>query len=65
MDFDRLFTIIVATVLCVIVVSASSCSINRTSKIAEMVKGGADPIRAACALRGEGSEPICVLAVVK
>jgi len=39
-------------------------NVNNTNKITEMVKGGANPIEAACALRGYDSST-CTLRAVK
>lgn len=47
---DRLIIKMVTVFLMTIVVSASGCSINKQNKLAEMVKAGNDPQKAACAV---------------
>ena len=48
-----------------LVTSISAAHIGNSRLIAQMVKDGADPIRAACAIRGDGRDPLCILSVGK
>jgi len=40
----------ITVLLCVTIISASGCSINKQNKLADMVKAGQDPQNAACAI---------------
>lgn len=48
--------------LCTLVLAISSCTVKQSKLIAQMAEKGEDPMRAACAVRGSGSEPWCVIA---
>lgn len=47
---EKLIIKMVTVFLTTIVISASGCSINQQNKLAEMVKAGQDPQKAACAV---------------
>ena len=40
----------ITVLLCITIISASGCSINKQNKLADMVKAGNDPQKAACAV---------------
>lgn len=42
----------VAAAFCVLIVSIGSCTSYQTHKVGEVIKGGADPLRARCGLLG-------------
>ena len=48
--------------LCTVIISASGCSINKQNKLADMVKAGNDPQKAACAVyfaESQSEQVIC------
>lgn len=54
--------------LCTVIISASGCSINKQNKLAEMVKAGNDPQKAACAVyfgESQNEQVICGLIASK
>lgn len=69
MDTDKVLAIILPVSVCLIVACFSSCTvqINKADNnaITEMVKNGADPISAKCAVKGEGSSESCVISAMK
>lgn len=50
----RIWTIVATGLVC-IVMSLSSCNMYEKNKIAEVIKGGTDPIEARMALSGDGT----------
>lgn len=72
MDNDQKFWVsiwaIVATFILAMSIALSAFNANQDALLHEMVKKGADPIIAACALKGPSgasAAPICILAVKK
>jgi hypothetical protein len=57
--------VICAIVLCTLIAVPAACTVRQTQAIAEMVEKGADPLKAACAIRGNGNEPWCVISANK
>ena len=58
---------IVAAAFSVLVVTIGACNVNQHYKIAELVAGGADPIKAQCAIYGvsSGNAAVCGAETVK
>lgn len=55
-----------AVTLCVFTLTVAGCVSNERAVLARMVKNGADPMRAACAIGADARSGICaVLAVTK
>lgn len=54
---------LVAVVVCVLIATVGGCSIHKQSKVAELVKGGTDPIKASCGLGGVTSSNAAICAV--
>ena len=46
--------------LFIVAASLTTCEINRTHRLAEMVQAGADVSAASCALGGHGSANSCI-----
>lgn len=65
---ERLIIKAITVVLMTSVISTSGCSVNKQNKLAEMIKAGNDPQKAACAVYfGESSneQVICNLIASK
>ena len=56
-----------ATAFSVVILTAGGCTAHQQYKIAELVAGGADPIKAQCAIYGinNGNAAVCGAAAVK
>ena len=56
-----------AAAFSVVVLTIGGCTVNQSNKIAELVKGGTDPIKAECAITGIASSNIwaCVAVGMK
>lgn len=46
---------IVAAVVVTLILTVGGCTVNQQFKIAELVAGGADPLKAQCAIYGAGN----------
>lgn len=59
---DNLVTICVALVCIVLAASPVACSMNDNYAVTEMVRSGANPMDAKCAVKALGSpDPFCIL----
>lgn len=54
-----------AVALVLIVLTVAGCNARQVTAIERLVKDGADPVKAACAIQGSGSSPACVIAATK
>lgn len=60
METDRFFLVCFSVMVCVAILTIGSCEIYQASLVADMVKGGADPVRASCAFTvDKKSNPAC------
>lgn len=65
-NFYISFWKIVASVLCVLIASISSCTIGESYLVSEVIKKGVDPIKATCAITtGKSGYAICIQAASK
>ena len=57
----------VAATFSVLVMTVGGCSVSQQHKIAELVAGGADPIKAQCAIYGvqSGNAAVCGVVAAK
>ena len=55
----------VSVALVLVVLTIAGCNARQATAIERLVKDGADPIKAACAIQGSGSVPSCVIAATK
>lgn len=51
--------------LVLVVLTVAGCNARQVTAIEKLVNGGADPVKAACAIQGSGSSPACVIAATK
>lgn len=54
-----------AVALVLIVLTFAGCQARQSTAIERLVKDGADPIKAACAIQGSGTSPVCAIAAAK
>ncbi|AJJ01333.1 hypothetical protein BZ21_768 [Yersinia pseudotuberculosis] len=65
MEFEHLLFGLIVTVILSVPVSIAVCSINDNATMERMVKGGANPIAAQCAVRGiaTNNREICIAVI--
>lgn len=57
---------IVAVVVCVFIVSVTSCTANKTYQMRLLIESGkADPLTAQCAIEGSYNNPTCSILAAK
>ena len=57
--------ILAIVAVAVVLLSPVACTMHRQRTIANAVEAGADPIAMRCALEGEGTNPMCIIAASK
>ena len=65
MSDDLLGALVLAVIVAILVGAPLACSMNDNATIAEMVKAGAHPVDAKCAVKSGGSTECLVRAAMK